>query len=155
MSNPVQDFKSFTTNDIISRLPENIRECLRKNLVPKLRSGKPLRVYCDGVFDMFHFGHMRMLKQIKDMIPNVYLVVGVCSDSDIETNKGSHIMNNDERIESVKHCKWVDEIYYPAPWSPDVEFLCSQSFDFVAHDVAPYAADGSGDVYAEIKSMGM
>lgn len=29
-------------------------------------------------------------------------------------------MNETERIESVKHCKWVDEIYFPAPWTPNI-----------------------------------
>jgi len=45
---------------------------------------------------MFHFGHMRMLKQIKDLIPNVYLIAGVCSDDDIQKNKGSRIMTDSE-----------------------------------------------------------
>jgi len=98
---------------------------------------------------------MRMLKQIKDLIPNVYLVVGVCSDADIKKWKGSRIMNDDERIESVKHCKWVDEIYFPAPWFPDVEHLTTNNFDFVAHDVAPYGASGVDDVYFEMKEMGL
>jgi choline-phosphate cytidylyltransferase len=42
------------------------------------------------------------------MVPNCYLVVGVCSDKDIEENKGSVVMNEVERVESIKHCKWVD-----------------------------------------------
>lgn len=155
MSKTVEDFKRFTIEEIIDRLPEQFRDPLRKNLESKLQSGKKIKVYCDGVYDMFHFGHMRMLKQIKDLIPNVYLVVGVCSDADIKKWKGSRIMNDDERIESVKHCKWVDEIYFPAPWFPDVEHLTTNNFDFVAHDVAPYGASGVDDVYFEMKEMGL
>jgi choline-phosphate cytidylyltransferase len=144
-----------TTDEIIARMPENMQGPLRNSLETTLRSQKQIRVYCDGVFDMFHFGHMRMLKQIKDIIPNVHLIVGVCADTDIQANKGSRIMSDSERIESIKHCKWADEILFPAPWCPDVEFLVCNNFDFVAHDVAPYGGEGTEDVYDAIKKNGM
>lgn len=64
-------------------------------------------------------------------------------------------MEDSERIESVKHCKWADEILFPAPWAPDVEFLVCNNFDFVAHDVAPYGGPDTEDVYDAIKKQGM
>ncbi|KAM0859827.1 hypothetical protein ACQ4PT_046951 [Festuca glaucescens] len=118
--------------------------------------GRPVRVYADGIFDLFHFGHARALEQAKLLFPNTYLLVGCCNDELTRRYKGKTVMDQDERYESLRHCKWVDEVIPDAPWVLTPEFLDNHKIDFVAHDALPYA-DTSGtanDVYEFVKKIG-
>ncbi|CAG9312110.1 unnamed protein product [Blepharisma stoltei] len=116
----------------------------------------PIRLYCDGVFDLFHFGHARMLEQCKKKFPYVYLVVGVTGDEDTIKYKGKVIMNEYERSETVKHCKWADEVICPSPWVTTVEFLDKHNIRYICHDAIPYTqgSDETGDCYYEVKQAG-
>ncbi|KAI8526716.1 hypothetical protein RHMOL_Rhmol12G0017200 [Rhododendron molle] len=117
---------------------------------------RPLRVYADGIYDLFHFGHARSLEQAKKSFPNAYLLVGCCNDEVTHKYKGKTVMNESERYESLRHCKWVDEVIPDAPWVINQEFLDKHNIDYVAHDSLPYAdASGAGkDVYEFVKAVG-
>jgi choline-phosphate cytidylyltransferase len=109
-----------------------------------------------GIFDLFHYGHARVLEQAKKAFPRVHLVVGVCSDELTHARKGATVMSHAERIECVRHCRWVDEIAPDAPWVIDDAFLARYDIDFVAHDDVPYPdpAGGTADVYAHLRAAG-
>ncbi|RLM61915.1 hypothetical protein C2845_PM14G03470 [Panicum miliaceum] len=115
---------------------------------------RPLRVYADGIYDLFHFGHARALEQAKKSFPNTYLLVGCCSDEITHRYKGKTVMTEDERYESLRHCKWVDEVIPDAPWVINQEFIDKHNIDYVAQDALPYA-DTSGaanDVYEFVRT---
>ncbi|KAG0358927.1 hypothetical protein BG005_001619 [Podila minutissima] len=116
--------------------------------------GRPVRIYCDGIYDLFHFGHAKALEQAKKAFPDVYLLVGVCDDAMTHSRKGKTVMTDKERYESVRHCKWVDEVVESAPWFVDQAFLDKHKIDYVAHDDIPYKSVDSDDVYAFVKRSG-
>lgn len=115
---------------------------------------RPIRVFADGVYDLFHFGHALQLRQAKLSFPHVYLLVGVNSDEDVEHYKSRCVMSHAERCEAVRHCRWVDEVIPASPWILNPAFLEKWKIDYVAHDEVPYGAEGHDDVYAFVKQQG-
>ena len=65
--------------------------------------------YTTGVFDMFHIGHLNLLKNAKKQCDR--LIVGVSTDELVETYKNKKpIIPFEERIEIVRELKCVDEV---------------------------------------------
>ncbi|KAK9467505.1 hypothetical protein V1512DRAFT_199646, partial [Lipomyces arxii] len=117
---------------------------------------RPVRIYADGVFDLFHLGHMRQLEQAKKAFPDVFLICGVPNDEITHREKGLTVLTDRQRADTLRHCRWVDEIIENAPWIVTPEFLAKHSIDYVAHDDLPYAgAGGTADIYRPLKEAGM
>jgi choline-phosphate cytidylyltransferase len=100
---------------------------------------------------------MRQLQQAKTAFPDVYLIVGVTGDKETHRRKGLTVLSAKERAESVRHCKWVDEVVEDCPWiiADAPEFIEKHRIDYVAHDDIPYGAEEGDDIYAPIKEKGM
>ena len=126
---------------------------------PGSMTGRPLRLYADGIFDLFHVGHAKALQQVKEAYPNCTVIAGCCNDAMTHQLKGRTVLKDTERYEALRHCRWVDEVITDAPWVLTDEFLEKHAIDFVCHDALPYAdasgdAEG-GDVYLQLKKRGM
>ena len=81
------------------------------------------------------------------------MIVGVSGDKETIEKNGKIVMDEFERSEILKHCKWVDEVLMPCPWVVTIEFLRKHNIHYVAHDAIPYSADGAEDIYAEVKRL--
>ena len=65
--------------------------------------------YTTGVFDMFHIGHLNILKHAKEKCD--YLIVGVSSDEVVESYKNkTPIIPFEHRKKIVESIKCVDEV---------------------------------------------
>ena len=62
--------------------------------------------YTTGVFDLFHIGHLNLLKNAKGMCDK--LVVGVTIDELVQYKGKSALIPFEDRIEIVRACKYVD-----------------------------------------------
>jgi len=110
------------------------------------------RVWCDGCYDMVHFGHANSLRQAKAM--GDYLVVGVHTDEEITCHKGPPVFSEAERYRMVRAIKWVDEVVEAAPYVTTLETLDKHNCQFCVHgDDITMTADGT-DTYHIVKSAG-
>jgi cytidyltransferase-like protein len=94
------------------------------------------RVYVDGVFDLFHRGHIESLKKAKNALgdpDNTFLIVGVVSDKDCESYKRTPVISEDDRVEIIKNIKCVDEVVFPCPMTMTLEFIEKNNIDIVVH----------------------
>jgi choline-phosphate cytidylyltransferase len=160
---PIPTAEATSTFNPAALTPEHIQAFIREAIEGKSpRSYKinqpplnrPVRIFADGVYDLFHFGHALQLRQAKLSFPSVHLLVGVNSDEDVVTHKARCVMTHAERCEAVRHCRWVDEVIPGTPWVLDQAFIDKWNIDYVAHDEVPYVSGGYDDVYAFVKALG-
>lgn len=94
--------KGFVSFEVITSGKYKI--LLRKNE----KQSKYKRMYTSGCFDIFHFGHLNILKKSKELCD--YLIVGVSTDELILKEKGKlPVIPFSERIRLVEAIKYVDQ----------------------------------------------
>jgi len=74
--------------------------------MPGLRDNKMIIGYTAGVFDLFHLGHLNLLKNAKSMCDR--LIVGVSTDELVSYKHKKAVIPFEERIEIIRNIKWVD-----------------------------------------------
>jgi cytidyltransferase-like protein len=110
------------------------------------------RVYVDLVGDLFHAGHVELLRAARSF--GDWLVVGVLSDEVVAAYKRQPIMTHEERVAVVRSCRYVDEVVPAAPDVVTLQFLRDHDISVVVHgdDVSDEAI---ATVYAEVAAAGM
>ena len=67
--------------------------------------------YTTGVFDMFHIGHLNVLKRAKELCE--YLIVGVTTDDLCQQRKHKlPIINQEDRFKIVEAIRYVDKVIF-------------------------------------------
>ena len=64
--------------------------------------------YTTGVFDLFHVGHLNILKRAKELCD--YLIVGVTTDELVSYKNTKAIIPYDERTKIVESIRYVDKV---------------------------------------------
>ena len=89
------------------------------------------RVYVDMVADLFHRGHIELLKKAR--AEGDYLIVGIHSDEEVTPYKRKPIMNTKERMAAVAASGLADELIENAPLHITEEYLKLHKIDLVVH----------------------
>ena len=87
--------------------------------------------YTTGVFDMFHIGHLSILRRAKGKCD--YLIVGVSTDECVESYKHhAPMIPYEQRVAIVEAIRYVDEVV-PQTTMDKLEFLKRRHFDVMFH----------------------
>jgi len=107
---------------------------------PRGRTGSS-RVYVDMVGDLFHAGHVKLLREARRH--GDWLVVGVLSDDTAASYKRRPIMTLVERVAVIESCRYVDEVIEDAPMQVTEAFLAAHDIATVVHgdDLSPEGAE--------------
>ena len=93
-----------------------------------------ITVFVEGVWDLFHQGHLQLLKRVHDIYDKV--VVGIASDDLVRSYKRDPIIPYDDRVKMLEACRYVDEIYHNAPCLNITEKVLNKcGADYALHSV--------------------
>ena len=100
--------------------------------------------YTTGVFDMFHIGHLNILKRAKEQCE--YLIVGVSTDEGVETYKNKRpVIPFEERIAIVEAIRYVDKVV------PQISMDKMEAYNALKFDALFHGSDWKGsNMYEKI-----
>ena len=102
--------------------------------------------------DLFHHGHIAFFKRAREY--GSHLLVGVCSDEDVEGYKRRPIMSFYERVEVIENCNLVDEVVYKAPPETTANFIKKHGIDIVVATNA-YSKETLEMYYSDPQKLGI
>ena len=108
-----------------------------------------MRGYVSMVGDLFHVGHINLVRAVRDL--GYTVVVGVHSDEEVEGYKRTPVMTLDERVAAVRACKYVTDVIAGAPTVIDEKFINEHNIDMVFHG----HTEAEDHLYAEMFEVPM
>lgn len=108
--------------------------------------------YTTGVFDMFHVGHLNILKRAKEQCE--FLIVGVSTDELVKNYKKKiPVIPFEERKEIVESIKYVDRVV-PQTSMNKMEAWKQLHFDAIFHGDDWKGSNLYNEVEAELNKVG-
>tara|TARA_B100000925_G_C22005152_1_gene473303 strand:+ start:1410 stop:3083 length:1674 start_codon:yes stop_codon:yes gene_type:complete len=99
-----------------------------------LYKNKRLTLFSDGIFDLFHSGHLKHLKKIKDYFKTeVHIIVGIINDNISLSYKRKPIFSENQRKNILEACVYVDEVIIMDNLFITEEFMYLNGIDYVFH----------------------
>ncbi len=91
------------------------------------------KVITYGTFDLFHIGHINLLKRAKEL--GDYLIVAVSTDEFNAVKRKSAYHSYEERKRILEVCRYVDEVIPEMTWEQKVSDVVNNDIDvFVMGD---------------------
>lgn len=88
------------------------------------------KVITYGTFDLFHVGHVRLLKRLSLLGDEV--IVG-CSTDEFNTQKGKKcVVPFSERVEVLSACRYVSKVFPEASWDQKISDIQREGADIFA-----------------------
>ena len=97
---------------------------------------------------MFHYGHINHFKQIKELFPESFLIVGVLSDKLSTDYKRKPFLDETKRKTLVESCRYVDKVTINYPLIMTEEFIEENKIDLVVH-----AFSNKKDLYNQLDAF--
>ena len=93
-----------------------------------------MRIYTGGTFDLFHWGHVELLRRLKDLAGrDGQVIVSLNTDEFIEEYKGKKpVMSYEERFIVLDSCRYVDEVVKNVGGKDSKQSVLSSDIDIVA-----------------------
>ena len=89
-----------------------------------------MRVITFGTFDLFHIGHLNILRRAKEL--GSHLIVGVSTDA-LNFSKKSYypVYNEEDRLLIVDAIRYVDEVFYEESLEKKRDYIIQHAADIL------------------------
>ncbi len=97
---PIEILHAIDDKELTTKVYDFLKE--------KAKLQKPIIGYTTGVYDLFHVGHLNILKKAKEYCD--YLIVGITTDELVSYKNTRSVIPFEERLKIIEGIKYVDRV---------------------------------------------